>query len=42
MITAETVAEILALYEKHGWNLRRVLLSDAARVALFGIRPSGV
>ncbi len=32
MIKAETIAEILALYKKHGWNLRRVLLSDGLRV----------
>lgn len=31
---AETIAEVLALYEKHGWNLRRALLSDALRVEL--------
>jgi hypothetical protein len=32
MITAEQIQEILSLYQKHGWNLRRVLLSDALRV----------
>ena len=32
MIRAEQIAEILSLYKKHGWNLRRVLLSDALRV----------
>jgi len=32
MINAQTIAEILSLYKKHGWNLRRVLLSDALRV----------
>lgn len=31
MIPAEKIASILALYKKHGWNLRRVLLSDALR-----------
>lgn len=34
MIRAEQIAEILAQYKKHGWNLRRVLLSDALRVHL--------
>lgn len=34
MIKAETIAEILSLYKKHGWNLRRVLLSDGLRVNL--------
>lgn len=28
MISAETIREILSLYKKHGWNLRRVLLSE--------------
>ena len=32
MISAEQIAEILSLYKKHGWNLRRVLLSDGLRV----------
>jgi hypothetical protein len=32
MITAEQIREILSLYKKHGWSLRRVLLSDALRV----------
>ncbi|HEY0657862.1 MAG TPA: hypothetical protein VGD05_05285 [Pyrinomonadaceae bacterium] len=32
MIKAQTIAEILSLYKKHGWNLRRVLLSDELRV----------
>ena len=27
MISAEQIKEILAQYKKHGWNLRRVLLS---------------
>lgn len=31
MINAEQITEILALYRKHGWILRRVLLSDEAR-----------
>src|SRR5689334_4434820 len=34
MIKAEQIAEILALYKKHGWILRRVLLSDALRNSL--------
>lgn len=34
MITAEQIREILSLYKKHGWNLRRVLLSDEMRVGL--------
>lgn len=34
MIKAGQIAEILALYKKHGWNLRRVLLSDALRAQL--------
>jgi hypothetical protein len=29
-----TVGEIVKQYEKHGWTLRRALLSDASRVAL--------
>ncbi len=36
MIRAEQIAEILALYKKHGWILRRVLLSDALRANLAG------
>ena len=31
MINAEQIAEILALYRKHGWTLRRVLLSGGAK-----------
>jgi hypothetical protein len=34
MIKAEQIAEILSLYKKHGWILRRVLLSDELRVNL--------
>jgi hypothetical protein len=34
MIKAGQIAEILALYKKHGWILRRVLLSDALRAGL--------
>jgi len=32
MISAAQIQEILSLYKKHGWNLRRVLLSDGLRV----------
>ena len=31
MINAGQIGEILSLYKKHGWNLRRVLLSDGLR-----------
>ena len=34
MIKPETIAEILSLYRKHGWILRRVLLTDELRVHL--------
>jgi hypothetical protein len=34
MMTSAQIAEILALYRRHGWTLRRVLLSEALRVAL--------
>ena len=34
MMKAEQIAEILSLYKKHGWILRRVLLSDGLRVNL--------
>lgn len=34
MIRAQQIAEILSLYRKHGWNLRRVLLSDALKNSL--------
>lgn len=30
----ENIESILSLYKKHGWNLRRVLLSDALRVQI--------
>jgi len=36
MIDAATVCEIIATYEKHGWILRRVLLSDGSRNKLEG------
>ena len=52
MIKAGQIAEILALYKKHGWILRRVLLSDELQKALAGadrslfgeaeIRPSEI
>lgn len=34
MIKAGQIAEILSLYKKHGWILRRVLLSDALKNSL--------
>ena len=34
MTAAGTIAEIIATYKKHGWVLRRVLLSAAASAAL--------
>ena len=33
MIEASAVAEIVAQYEKHGWTLRRALLSPESREA---------
>lgn len=36
MISAGQIAEILSLYKKHGWNLRRVLLSDRLKKRLAG------
>jgi len=35
-MTATNIAEILSLYKKHGWILRRVLLSDALKKSLDG------
>lgn len=35
MISAEQIREIIAQYEKHGWTLRRVLLSDDLRVRVY-------
>jgi hypothetical protein len=35
MISVEQVLEILAQYKKHGWTLRRVLLSDELRVRAY-------
>ena len=34
MITAQSVHDIVATYETHGWHLRRVLLSPAAMAAI--------
>lgn len=34
MIDIPQIEEILSLYGKHGWTLRRVLLSDALRVRI--------
>ena len=34
MIAAETISEILNIYKKHGWTLRRVLLSDGLKKSL--------
>ncbi|MGI8470546.1 MAG: hypothetical protein ACR2N3_19075 [Pyrinomonadaceae bacterium] len=34
MINASQIEEILSLYGKHGWTLRRVLLSDALRTKI--------
>jgi hypothetical protein len=35
MISAQQIHEIIAQYQKHGWILRRVLLSDALRVRTY-------
>jgi hypothetical protein len=35
MISVEQILEILAQYKKHGWTLRRVLLSDELRVRAY-------
>jgi hypothetical protein len=40
MIQAKQIAEILAQYERHGWSLRRVLLSDALRVRITSELPT--
>ncbi|HEX8637268.1 MAG TPA: hypothetical protein VF692_04340 [Pyrinomonadaceae bacterium] len=39
MIKPETIAEILSLYRKHGWTLRRVLLADELRAHLTDALP---
>lgn len=36
MISAQQIAEILSLYRKHGWNIRRVLLSEPLKTSLDG------
>ena len=41
MINANAVAEIIATYQKHGWILRRVLLSDESR-AVLGASVNGI
>lgn len=40
MISARQIAEILSLYRKHGWNLRRVLLSEGLRKSLADSLPA--
>lgn len=35
MISVEQIMEILSQYKKHGWTLRRVLLSDDLRVRAY-------
>ena len=40
MISARQIAEILSLYKKHGWNLRRVLLSEALQASLADSLPA--
>lgn len=35
MISVEQILEILSQYKKHGWTLRRVLLSDDLRVRAY-------
>ena len=42
MMDTGTIAEIIATYKKHGWVLRRVLLSAAASAALDGKVVEGV
>jgi hypothetical protein len=34
MIGAKQIQEILSLYKRHGWNLRRVLLSEQSKISL--------
>lgn len=36
MISSDSLAETIATYTKHGWLLRRVLLSDDAKKVLTG------
>lgn len=40
MIQAKQIEEILAQYQKHGWILRRVLLSDSLRVHITSELPA--
>jgi hypothetical protein len=40
MIQARQIAEILAQYKRHGWILRRVLLSDALRARITSEIPA--
>ncbi len=40
MISAEAISEILSLYKKHGWNLRRVLLSEKLKRQLSALIES--
>lgn len=40
MIQATQIAEILAQYQRHGWILRRVLLSDTLRVHITSELPA--
>ena len=35
MISVEQILEIISQYKKHGWTLRRVLLSDDLRVRAY-------
>ncbi|HEX8251444.1 MAG TPA: hypothetical protein VF599_24940 [Pyrinomonadaceae bacterium] len=35
MISVEQILEIVSQYKKHGWTLRRVLLSDELRVRAY-------
>jgi|SRR5687768_6279205 len=39
MTDPATVGEIIAQYEKHGWKLRRALLSDQGGAKLAGVLP---
>ena len=36
MIDSETLTDIVATYKKHGWNLRRVLLSKRTKANVAG------
>jgi hypothetical protein len=40
MIDVNTVTETLKLYSKHGWTLRRVLLTDTLRKSVGGASES--